>query len=147
MKKKVRDYVLERDNHECQFGKIFGPSHISKVPCTDRLELHHITYERYNHEKPEDLITVCTRCHDVITSYVRELRHDRRNKNFEQIIQDKPKLIQGERKVYDENFEFQNNGSRPANTTQWQTSKSPRRICTGDESNYLKQKKNGRGSR
>jgi len=144
MLKKVRDQVLERDNHECQFNKMFGASSISKVPCIDKLQLHHITYERYGHEEPEDLITVCTRCHDVITGYVRELRHGRRNYNFDETRQDKPELKQVKRKEYNEDIEFSNNGSRPTDPAQWQVSKSARRICPSDEGNYFESQKNGR---
>lgn len=70
----ARKQVLERDNYECQLGKLFGIGHLSGVPCTTELEAHHLTYERYGAEIPEDLITVCSRCHDILTGYVRGLR-------------------------------------------------------------------------
>lgn len=75
MEKEVRRAVIERDGNECQLSKIFGIAHLSGVPCTEQKEVHHKTYENFNKEKPEDLITVCRRCHDVLTSYIRGLRY------------------------------------------------------------------------
>ena len=74
---KWRQAVLERDDHQCQFSKLFGISELTGVPCSESLEVHHNTYKRYGHEKLEDGVTVCTRCHDLITDLVRSLRYNR----------------------------------------------------------------------
>ena len=54
--KRLRNTVLVRDRNICQV-------------CFSRLatQVHHKTYKRIFHEKPEDLISVCTRCHRIIT--------------------------------------------------------------------------------
>ena len=70
----ARKTVLERDRYRCQFDLIFGISHLSGVACSEELEVHHKTYERFGSEEVDDLISVCVRCHDVITSHVRALR-------------------------------------------------------------------------
>src|SRR3990167_7782601 len=80
----IRQAVLERDNHQCQLDAIFGISHLSGVGCSDRLEVHHITYERYGHEVNSDLISVCSRCHDFVTSAIRALRFMRLGLDIEQ---------------------------------------------------------------
>lgn len=145
MNDKTRRGVLKRDDHQCQLDKMFGISQLSGVPCSiERLEVHHKTYERAegNNELPEDLITVCVRCHDIITDAVRRLRHGRRNKNFKQTRQDKPKLKQGKRKAYDGDFEISSNGRSAHDPAQWQVSRSPRRVRAGDEGDYFEQKEN-----
>ena len=44
-----------------------------------RLEVHHATYENFGHEDVEnDLITLCVRCHDAITSVTRQGRYEDR---------------------------------------------------------------------
>ena len=62
-----RKLVLERDNYCCQ-------------TCleTERLEVHHKTYDRLAHEPLEDLITLCHWCHEAITSITRKRRYDKR---------------------------------------------------------------------
>src|SRR3989337_4109483 len=70
----VRRKVLERDHYQCQFNQLFGIEHLSGVPCAEELEVHHKTYVSYGSETSEQLITVCVRCHDFITNYVRGLR-------------------------------------------------------------------------
>ena len=74
MKKEVRRAVIERDDHRCQLDKEYGISGLTGVPCSERLEVHHKTYERQGSERASDLITVCQRCHDVITSGIRAER-------------------------------------------------------------------------
>jgi len=32
----------------------------------NELNVHHLTYERFGHERDEDLLVVCTRCHNDI---------------------------------------------------------------------------------
>lgn len=48
----LRLKVLERDGHRCKGCR-----------RKDRLEVHHLTYERLGRELSEDLITLCQRCH------------------------------------------------------------------------------------
>jgi len=72
---KIRKARLELDRRECQLSKLFGIAELSGQPCSGDLEVHHKTYERYGHEAIEDVITVCTRCHDVLTDAIRKERY------------------------------------------------------------------------
>lgn len=79
MNQETRKEVVKRDKGECQLSKLFGIAHLSGVPCVEEKEVHHKTYERYGKEESGDLIVVCRRCHDFLTSYIRGLRYDLRN--------------------------------------------------------------------
>ena len=37
-----------------------------KCGCFGRLEVNHIRYDNLGNEKPEDLIVLCDRCHDLL---------------------------------------------------------------------------------
>ena len=65
--RKKAERVKKRDNYQCQ-------------TCleTERLEVHHKTYEHLYHEPLGDLITLCSACHDAITSSIRERRYAKR---------------------------------------------------------------------
>ena len=54
----VREYVLYRDNHTCQYcnGK-------SKDPV---LEIHHIVSRQIGGDSPDNLITLCKTCHEKV---------------------------------------------------------------------------------
>jgi len=75
MDDRIKRLRLQRDKSECQLSKLFGITELSKKPCTEDLELHHITYARYGCERIEDVITVCVRCHDVLTNAIRKERY------------------------------------------------------------------------
>ena len=117
-----RQKILERDNRECQLSKLFGISELTGVPCSDRLEVHHKTYARYGYESEDDLITVCVRCHDVITSYVRELRYGTREYSATETERDRPKLDKTRKgkKSYEE-LTSETNGHRASHHAQWTT--------------------------
>lgn len=65
--RKKADKIKKRDNYQCQ-------------TCleTERLEVHHKTYDNLYHEQPEDLITLCAWCHEAITSSIRARRYAKR---------------------------------------------------------------------
>lgn len=51
----VRQYVLHRDNHQCQ----------GKKTCKNKiLNVHHIESRKVGGDRPENLITLCTECHN-----------------------------------------------------------------------------------
>ncbi|MHA2066094.1 MAG: HNH endonuclease [Candidatus Thorarchaeota archaeon] len=50
--KAIRQKILERDGNKC-----------TECSSTDKLHVHHLTYENEGNEKPEDLITLCHSCH------------------------------------------------------------------------------------
>lgn len=67
--------ILERDNYQCQFDKVFGIVKLTKVPCSEKLEVHHKIY-RKGKQLLEDGITVCKRCHALLlTDIVRAVRY------------------------------------------------------------------------
>ena len=55
----LRKLILHRDNYTCQ------NCGITNVP----LEVHHITYERFEQELPSDLTSVCRECHQAIHNH------------------------------------------------------------------------------
>jgi N6-L-threonylcarbamoyladenine synthase len=55
----VREYVFHRDNHRCQHCKGKSKSSI--------LEVHHIISRQTGGDRPENLITLCSVCHDKIS--------------------------------------------------------------------------------
>lgn len=73
-----RREVLKRDNHQCQ-------------TClnTENLEIHHKTYERLGDENLDDLITLCTHCHEAITSSIRFRRHLKQGVKMDNGLDDK----------------------------------------------------------
>lgn len=73
MDQKTRETILERDK-ECQLSKLFGIAELTGVPCSKDLEVHHKTYERKSHERVDDGITVCSRCHEELTDLIRRRR-------------------------------------------------------------------------
>lgn len=116
---RIRKEIIKRDKDECQLSKLFGIAHLSGVPCVEEKEAHHKTYERFNEEEPEDLIVVCRRCHDFLTSYIRGLRYSIRNGDLkpEDVARGELSMVTQER-VRHEDFEFQNYRSRTTNPAQ-----------------------------
>jgi hypothetical protein len=59
--------IKKRDHYQCR-------------TCLEnsQLEVHHRTYERLYHEHDDDLITLCSWCHEAITSSIRERRYAKR---------------------------------------------------------------------
>lgn len=55
----VREYVLHRDGHTCQYCK--GKS---KDPI---LEVHHIVSRQIGGNRPDNLITLCSTCHEKVS--------------------------------------------------------------------------------
>jgi len=62
----VREYVFHRDNHKCQHCK--GKS---KSPV---LEIHHLKSRQTGGDRPENLITLCSTCHDKTSRGALELK-------------------------------------------------------------------------
>ncbi len=62
----VREYVLYRDNHQCQHCK-------GKSKCAV-LEVHHIVSRQTGTDRPENLITLCSTCHDKVSKCELELQ-------------------------------------------------------------------------
>lgn len=55
----VREYVLYRDGHTCQHCKGTSGNNI--------LEVHHIVSRQVGGERPENLITLCSACHQNVS--------------------------------------------------------------------------------
>jgi hypothetical protein len=70
----VREYVLFRDGHQCQWcqGK-------SKNPI---LNVHHIESRKTGGNRPDNLITLCETCHDLIHRTHQEQKIERKSKGF-----------------------------------------------------------------
>ena len=70
----VREYVLFRDGHRCQWCQ-----GTSKNPI---LHVHHIESRKTGGNRPENLITVCETCHDLIYRTHQELKLERTSTGF-----------------------------------------------------------------
>src|SRR4051812_39820826 len=64
----------ERDGHQCVW-----------CGSTETLDVHHITYERFGNERPEDLVTICRDCHKT-----RHAIHPIRDKDWTRIREEVP---------------------------------------------------------
>jgi 5-methylcytosine-specific restriction endonuclease McrA len=75
----VREYVLFRDNHCCQWcrGK-------SKDPI---LNVHHIESRKTGGDSPDNLITLCETCHDLIHRTHQEHKIGRKRSTFRDAAQ------------------------------------------------------------
>ncbi len=75
----VREYVLFRDGHTCQWCK--GKS---KDPI---LNVHHIESRKTGGNSPDNLITLCETCHDLIHRTHQEQKIERRRRTFRDATQ------------------------------------------------------------
>ena len=75
----VREYVLFRDNHCCQWclGK-------SKDPI---LNVHHIESRKTGGDSPDNLITLCETCHDLMHRTHQEHTIERKSRSFRDATQ------------------------------------------------------------
>jgi hypothetical protein len=70
----VREYVLFRDNHCCQWCKGKSKDLI--------LNVHHIESRKTGGDSPDNLITLCEACHDLIHQTHQEHKITRKSKRF-----------------------------------------------------------------
>jgi len=75
----VREYVLARDRHVCQWCQ--GKSKDSI------LTVHHIESRKTGGDSPDNLVTLCERCHDLIHRTHQEHTIERKSRNFRDATQ------------------------------------------------------------
>src|SRR6266700_2737579 len=75
----VREYVLFRDNHCCQWCKGKSKDLI--------LNVHHIESRKTGGDRPDNLITLCKTCHDLIHQTHQEQKITRKSKSFRDATQ------------------------------------------------------------
>jgi len=75
----VREYVLFRDNHCCQWCR-----GTSKDPI---LNVHHIESRKTGGDSPDNLITLCETCHDLIHRTHQEHKIERKRSTFRDAAQ------------------------------------------------------------
>jgi RRXRR protein/HNH endonuclease len=75
----VREYVLFRDAHQCQWCK-----GTSKNPI---LNVHHIESRKTGGDSPDNLITLCETCHDLIHRTHQEHKLQRRSQSVRDATQ------------------------------------------------------------
>jgi len=56
-------YMASDEWRQLRTRKIAEVGRCQDCGATDRLEAHHLTYERFGHERPEDLQVLCHFCH------------------------------------------------------------------------------------
>jgi hypothetical protein len=75
----VREYVLARDQHTCQWCKGTSKDHA--------LNVHHIESRKTGGDSPDNLITLCETCHDLIHRTHQEHTITHRSKSFRDATQ------------------------------------------------------------
>ena len=75
----VREYVLFRDAHCCQWCKGKSKDRI--------LNVHHIESRKTGGNSPDNLITVCETCHDLIHRTHQEYKIERKKRGFRDATQ------------------------------------------------------------
>ena len=73
----VREYVLFRDKHQCQWCQGKSKDRI--------LQVHHIESRKTGGESPDNLITLCQRCHDRIHRTHQEHKIERKSRGFRDV--------------------------------------------------------------
>ena len=147
MNQQKRKERLEIDNHECQLSKLFGIAHLSGKPCSEDLEVHHITYERSGHEEMGDLIVVCTRCHDILTDAIRRERYSTRRPPNRCDGDFGLKAPPPKTEEKSEEVTVQDYGRCSVVDAQRETRRQCGRICNGNEGDQLKSQKDYSGLR
>jgi hypothetical protein len=77
---KQKQAIKERDGFLCQLNKRFGIEELTGVPCSDNLEVHHKRY--CGKQRLFDGVTICVRCHEMLTEVVRRIRYGNESKVF-----------------------------------------------------------------
>ena len=80
--KKLREKVLERDEHQCR-----------TCASSDELHVCHRTFERIYHEKLSDLITLCRPCHDAIKCAVERRKNTEVKIELKNYVRTTPRYI------------------------------------------------------
>lgn len=75
----VREYVLWRDFHSCQWCKGTSKDKI--------LNVHHIESRKTGGDRPDNLITLCETCHELIHQTHQEHKIERKNGGFRDATQ------------------------------------------------------------
>ena len=135
--KKKRKARLEIDGHKCRLCDEDGTRF--------RLEVHHRpdSYKLIPNESIEsDLLTVCSRCHDVITSAIREDRYDGRE--IEIPITTNSILERMEIRHGLANNTIQIDRISPSNNAQRADSRSIKQMVTFDKADFVKKEKDRR---
>jgi RRXRR protein/HNH endonuclease len=75
----VREYVLARDNHCCQWCQGKSKDRI--------LNVHHVESRKTGGDRPDNLITLCQTCHDLIHRTHQEHKIERKSRSFRDATQ------------------------------------------------------------
>jgi len=101
--KKKRTEALRRAGYRCEKCKIHN--------SVRRLDVHHLNYEHFKNERPEDLIVVCAECHfkadrererKVAIENSSKLEHARFNGWATKVYGDDWMMYENEESVYEE---------------------------------------------
>jgi len=146
MNPQLRKQVLARDEYQCQLSKLFGITELTGAPCSEDLEVHHI---RYGRDVPEDLTTVCKRCHELLTDAIREIRFAARRTQIDS--PDSPKLptplARIDEEARHERIEVQVDGYDAFAVAQRSACESNESVRKGNEKSLIEACQNGRGLR
>ncbi len=137
MNPQTREARLAVDNYECQLSELFGIARLSGKPCSEEMEVHHITYERYGSEEIEDLITVCTRCHEILTDAIRRERFSRGQPKLGEVSTGQRIIHQMEETDDDSEPELSDCGNSTVVDAQRSTSRPREYIFAEDQGDFV----------
>lgn len=136
-----RKQRLEIDGHRCRLCDEDGSRH--------QLEVHHrpSSYAKIPNESvQDDLITVCSRCHNLITSSIREDRYGIRE--IEQTIITTNVLARQEIKYHGmANSEIPIDFQRPVDNAQRPTCRPQMQVDKIEQADFIQARKDRRGPR
>lgn len=133
---KKREARKEIDGHKCRTCHHDGSE--------DRLEVHHAHYKSLEDEDVEnDLITLCSRCHDAITNVFRHRKYEARVIDLDDsdLVSDLV-LVLPEREKKDESKNFESDYYRSLSPyiAQQPTGKPDEQMGSQDERDFIKKK-------
>ena len=134
--KAKRDERLALDDYRCRLCDEDGTRY--------RLEVHHRpnSYKKIPSESvADDLITVCARCHILITSAIRQDRYGQHDLPKLNYVTKQDKDNKSHVEYREVSIEF----IRPANHAQRANSRSNKQMGAGDQVDFVKARQNGRG--
>lgn len=137
--RQIREQALARDNGCRLCGSL------------ENLQAHHRTYARLGQESLDDLTTLCSECHDVVTDHQRRKRYTTRELPSVQDVASPVALSRTYVSSYqeialEENREVPHQQRLSTLDAQWQALRSTGRVGESHEENHGKDQKDRRRS-
>lgn len=133
-----REARKEIDGHKCRTCHHDGSE--------DRLEVHHAHYDSFKNEDVEnDLITLCSRCHDAITNVFRHKKYEERGIDVDDsdLVSDLDLVLPKMEEDKDESQDFESEAYRSLSPyiAQQPTGEPDEQMGSHDERDFIEAKK------